>query len=68
MFQNILNNFLEVKRQYIQDFKPTNIISEILPNEFSDFLPIDKQILASFTNLFLSTQFILRKQIFQLIM
>ena len=46
MFQNILNNFLEVKRQYIQDFKPTNIISEILPNEFSDFLPIDKQILA----------------------
>ena len=46
MFQNILNNFLEVKRQYIQDFKPTNIISEIIPNEFSDFLPIDKQILA----------------------
>ena len=45
MFQNILNNFLEVKRQYIQDFKPTNIISEIIPNEFSDFLPIDKQIL-----------------------
>ena len=45
MFQNILNNFLEVKRQYIQDFKPTNIIAEILPNEFSDFFPIDKQIL-----------------------
>ncbi len=45
MFQNILNNFLEVKRQYIQDFKPTNIIAEILPNEFSDFLPMDKQIL-----------------------
>jgi hypothetical protein len=46
MFQNILNNFLEVKRQYIQDFKPTNIIAEILPNEYSDFFPIDKQILA----------------------
>ncbi|HYJ01211.1 MAG TPA: hypothetical protein VEW92_03260 [Nitrososphaeraceae archaeon] len=46
MFQNILNNFLEAKRQYIQDFKPTNIIAEILPNEFSDFFPIDKQILA----------------------
>ena len=45
MFQNILNNFLDSKRQYIQDFKPTNIISEILPNEFSDFFPIDKQIL-----------------------
>ncbi len=46
MFQNILNNFLGIKRQYIQDFKPTNIIAEILPNEFSDFFPIDKQILA----------------------
>ena len=46
MLQNILNNFLKVKRQYIQDFKPTNIIAEILPNEFSDFFPIDKQILA----------------------
>jgi hypothetical protein len=45
MFQNILNNFLDSKRQYIQDFKPTNIIAEILPNEFSDFFPIDKQIL-----------------------
>jgi hypothetical protein len=46
MFQNILKNFLEVKRQYIKKFKPTNIISEILPNEFSDFFPIDKQRLA----------------------
>jgi hypothetical protein len=45
MFQNILNNFLDSKRHYIQDFKPTNIIAEILPNEFSDFFPIDKQIL-----------------------
>ena len=55
MFQNILNNFLEVKRQYIQDFKPTNIISEILPNEFSDFFPIDKQILAKLHQ-FISSQ------------
>lgn len=46
MFQNILKNFLEVKRQYIKEFKPTNIISEILPNEFSGFFPIDKQRLA----------------------
>ncbi len=46
MFQNILKNFLEFKRQYIKEFKPTNIISEILPNEFSGFFPIDKQRLA----------------------
>jgi hypothetical protein len=47
MFKKILNNFLETKRYYIQNFKPTNIIAEILPTEVSDFfLPIDKQILA----------------------
>jgi hypothetical protein len=48
MLEKILNNFLETKRDYIQNFKPTNIIAEILPTEVSDFfLPIDKQILAS---------------------
>src|SRR5829696_3512536 len=47
MFKKILNNFLETKRDYIQNFNPTNIIAEILPTEVSDFfLPIDKQILA----------------------
>jgi hypothetical protein len=47
MFKKILKNFLETKRYYIQNFKPTNIIAEILPREVSDFfLPIDKQILA----------------------
>lgn len=47
MFKKILKNFLETKRYYIQNFKPTNIIAEILPTEDSDFfLPIDKQILA----------------------
>ena len=46
MFEKILNNFLEAKRDYIQNFKPTNIIAEILPTEVSDFFPIDKQILA----------------------
>jgi hypothetical protein len=46
MFEQILNNFLETKRIYIQDFKPTNIIAEILPAEYCDFLPIDKQMLS----------------------
>ena len=47
MFKKILKDFLETKRYYIQNFKPTNIIAEILPTEVSDFfLPIDKQILA----------------------
>ena len=46
MFKKILNNFLETKRVYIYNFKPTNIIAEILPNEYSDFFPIDKQILS----------------------
>ena len=46
MFEKILNNFLESKRDYIQNFKPTNIIAEIIPTEVSDFFPIDKQILA----------------------
>jgi hypothetical protein len=45
MFEKILNNFLETKRDYIQNFKPTNIIAEILPTEVSDFFPFDKQIL-----------------------
>ena len=45
MFAKILNNFLETKRVYIQKFKPTSIIAEILPNEFSNLFPIDKQIL-----------------------
>ena len=47
MFEKILKNFLESKREYIQNFKPTNIIAEILPTEASEiFFPIDKQILA----------------------
>lgn len=46
MFQKILNNFLEVKREYIRNFKPKNIIAEILPNESSDFFPIDNKILS----------------------
>jgi hypothetical protein len=45
MFEKILNNFLESKRDYIQNFKPTNIIAEIIPTEVSDFFPIDKHIL-----------------------
>ena len=45
MFEKILNNFLETKREYIQNFKPTNIIAEILPTEVSNLFPIDKQIL-----------------------
>ena len=46
MFEKILKYFLESKRDYIQTFKPTNIIAEIIPTEVSDFFPIDKQILA----------------------
>jgi hypothetical protein len=47
MFDKILNNFLESKRYYIQNFKPTNIIAEILPAEVSEiFFPFNKQILA----------------------
>ena len=47
MFEKILKNFLESKREYIQNFKPTNIIAEIIPTEASEFFfPIDKQILA----------------------
>ena len=46
MFEKILNNFLESKRDYIQNFKPTSIIAEILPTEVSNLFPIDKQILA----------------------
>jgi hypothetical protein len=46
MFERILNNFLEIKREYIQNFKPQNIIAEILPNETSDFFPIDKNLLS----------------------
>jgi len=46
MSKKISNNFLETKRDYIQNFKPTNIIAEILPTEVSYFFPIDKQILA----------------------
>ena len=46
MFDKILNTFLETKREYIENFKPTNIIAEILPNEFSDYFPLDKQILS----------------------
>jgi hypothetical protein len=45
MFDKILTNFLETKRKYIKTFKPANIIAEILPNEFSDFFPIDNPIL-----------------------
>jgi hypothetical protein len=46
MFQKILNNFLEIKREYIRNFKPKNIIAEILPNESSDFFPFDNEILS----------------------
>jgi hypothetical protein len=46
MFQKILKNFIEYKRDYIQTFKPTNIIAEIIPTEVSDLFPIDEQILA----------------------
>jgi hypothetical protein len=46
MFEKILKNFLEYKRDYIQTFKPTNIIAEIIPTEVSDLFPINKQILA----------------------
>ena len=46
MFEKILKNFLETKREYIQNFKPTSIIAEILPTEVSNLFPIDKQILA----------------------
>ena len=46
MFEKILNNFLESKRDYIQNFKPSNIIAEIIPTEVSDVFPIGKQILA----------------------
>ena len=46
MFDKILNTFLETKREYIENFKPTNIIAEILPSEFSDYFPLDKQILS----------------------
>ncbi len=45
MFQNILNNFLEVKREYIRNFKPKNIIAEILPKESSYSFPINNNIL-----------------------
>jgi hypothetical protein len=45
MFEKILYNFLQIKREYLENFKPTNIIAEILPKECSDFFPIDKQIL-----------------------
>lgn len=45
MFEKILYNFLQIKREYLQNFKPTNIIAEILPKECSDFFPIDKQVL-----------------------
>jgi hypothetical protein len=46
MFEKILINFLETKRKYIQNFKPANIIAEIIPTEVTDLFPIDKQILA----------------------
>lgn len=46
MFEKILMNFLETKREYIQHFKPTNIIAEIIPKEVTDSFPLDKQILA----------------------
>jgi hypothetical protein len=46
MFEKILINFLETKRKYIQNFKPPNIIAEIIPTEVTDLFPIDKQILA----------------------
>ena len=46
MFEKILINFLETKRKYIQDFKPPNIIAEIIPTEVTNLFPIDKLILA----------------------
>src|SRR5918996_5413225 len=46
MFEKILKNFIEYKREYIQTFKPTNIIAEIIPTEVSDLFPTDEQILA----------------------
>jgi len=45
MFQNILNNFLDVKREYIQNFKPKNIIAEILPKDTSNSFPINNNVL-----------------------
>ena len=45
MFQKILNNYLEVKREYIRNYKPKNIIAEIIPKEPSDFFPISNEIL-----------------------
>lgn len=45
MFEKILINFLETKREYIQNFKPTNIIAEIIPTARTNLFPIDKQIL-----------------------
>jgi len=45
MFEIIVNNLLKSKREYLQNFKPQNIIAEILPNEISDYFPIDKKIL-----------------------
>jgi len=46
MFEKILINFLETKREYIQNFKPPNIIAEIIPTEVTNSFPIDKLILA----------------------
>jgi len=46
MFEKILINFLETKRKYIQNFKPPNIIAEIIPTEVTNLFPIDKLILA----------------------
>ena len=46
MFERILVNFLETKRKYIQNFKPPNIIAEIIPTEVTNLFPIDKLILA----------------------
>ena len=45
MFEKILINFLETKREYIQNFKPPNIIAEIIPTEVTNLFPIDKLIL-----------------------
>ena len=45
MFEKILINFLETKREYIQNFKPTNIIAEIIPTARTNLFPIDIQIL-----------------------
>src|SRR5215218_4290300 len=46
MFEKILISFLETKRKYIQNFKPPNIIAEIIPTEVTNLFPIDKLILA----------------------